>query len=355
MPGMDGIEFLERCRAIVPDAQRIMLTGQADLAIAMSAVNRGQVFRFLTKPCMPPQLLEAVMAAAARHAELQADKPARRQAADLRQPTASVADEAVPSNSDERALLNDLLDAIVRERLELHYQPIIDVEVGRVRGFEGLARWQHERIGYVSPTQFIAIAERGGEITRVGQWVLRRACLDAGELSKNGATKVNVNVSAQKPVNPGFVRHLEHCLTIPGLHPGVLELELTESALAKDIDMLRDQLTQLRNLGVSICVDDFGTGYSSLSYLSRLPVDVIKVDRVFVREFDDGGKTIVKAALDIARDFGREVIIEGVETEEMLQRVREIGASFVQGYLFARPMPVSELASWLAEPRDLRY
>src|SRR6185312_3530616 len=168
--------------------------------------------------------------------------------------------------------------------------------------------------------------------------------------SKNGATKVGVNVSAQELANPDFVRHLEHCLTVPGLCPGVLELELTESALAKDIDMLRDQLTQVRSLGVSICVDDFGTGYSSLSYLSRLPVDVIKVDRVFVREFDDGGKTIIKAALDIARDFGREVIIEGVETEEMLHRVREIGASFVQGYLFARPMPVSELASWLAEP-----
>jgi EAL domain-containing protein (putative c-di-GMP-specific phosphodiesterase class I)/CheY-like chemotaxis protein len=354
MPGMDGIEFLERCCALVPEAQRIMLTGQADLATAMSAVNRGQVFRFLTKPCAAPQLLEAVAAAAARYAALEGEKCAIRQAADMHPrhgDSASVADKPVSSHSVERALLDDLLDAILRDRLELHYQPVIDVEAGGVRGFEGLARWHHERIGPVPPTQFVAIAERGGEIARLGQWALRRACLDSRQLSTHGAAKVAVNVSAQELASPHFLRHLEQCLSLPGLRPGTLELELTESALAKDIDTLRDGLTQVRSLGVSISVDDFGTGYSSLSYLSHLPVDVIKVDRVFVRDFDHGGKSIIKAALGIARDLGREVIIEGVETEEMLQRVWEIGASLVQGYLFARPMPVSEVASWLAKPR----
>ncbi|HZT02951.1 MAG TPA: EAL domain-containing protein [Steroidobacteraceae bacterium] len=352
MPGMDGIEFLARCCSLVPRAQRIMLTGQADLSIAMSAVNRGQVFRFLTKPCASPRLLEAVAAATARYAALDAQEEVPRQVADVRQDhrhSAGVPDRSESLDFDDRALLADLLDAIRQDRLQLHYQPIIDVRTGQVRGFEGLARWRHERIGYVPPTRFVAIAERGGEITRLGRWVRRRACLDSGHLSTNGATKVAVNVSAQELVSPRFLRHLEQCLSLPGLRPGTLELELTESALAKDIDALRERLTQARSLGVSICVDDFGTGYSSLSYLSHLPVDVIKVDRVFVREFDDGGKSIIKAALGIARDFGREVIIEGVETEEMLQRVCELGASLVQGYLFARPMPVSDIASWRAD------
>lgn len=355
MPGMNGVEFLERCCALVPEAQRIMLTGQADVATAMSAVNRGEVFRFLTKPCAAPQLFAAIAAAAARYATLQVEKSAIRQAGDIRRSDSDSTREAErPSSSDagERALLDDLLGAILQDRLELHYQPVIDVEAGRVRGFEGLARWHHERIGHVPPTQFVAMAERNGEIARLGQWVLRRACLDSEQLSK-GAAKLAVNVSAQELVSPHFLRHLEQCLSLPGLRPATLELELTESALAKDLDALRDQLTQVRSLGVSISVDDFGTGYSSLAYLSHLPVDVIKVDRVFVRDFDDGGKSIIKAALTIACDFGREVIIEGVETEEMLERVREIGATLVQGYLFARPMPVSELAAWLAEPRRL--
>jgi EAL domain-containing protein (putative c-di-GMP-specific phosphodiesterase class I)/CheY-like chemotaxis protein len=356
MPGMNGIELLERCCALMPEAQRILLTGQADLSTAVSAVNRGQIFRFLTKPCAAAQLLEAIAAAAARYAAQNAENRAR-QAADMRDregDRAKATDEPACAAADERALLDDLLGAIQRDRLEVHYQPIIDVDLGIIRGFEGLARWYHERIGHVPPSQFVAMAERGGEIARLGQWVMRRACLDAGRLSMNGAAKIAVNVSAQELMSPQFLRHLERCLSLPDLRPGTLELELTESALAKNLETLRDQLVQVRNLGVSISVDDFGTGYSSLSYLSHLPVDVIKVDRVFVRDFAAGGKSIIKAALGIARDFGRDVIIEGVETEEMLQQVREIGASLVQGYLFARPMPVSELASWLAEPRALR-
>jgi EAL domain-containing protein (putative c-di-GMP-specific phosphodiesterase class I)/CheY-like chemotaxis protein len=330
MPGIDGVEFLERCCTLAPDAQRIMLTGQADLSTAMSAVNRGQVFRFLTKPCAPPQLLESVAAAAARGA-------------------ADAGDAAGFSDPSERALLSDLLDAVVRDRLELHYQPVVDLETGRVRSVEGLARWHHERIGHVPPSQFIPLAERGGEIARIGRWALRRACLDAQALSTNGAPKVAVNISAQELSSPSFLQHLVQCLALPGLAPKTLELELTESALVKDIGELQALLAEVHKLPVSISVDDFGTGYSSLSYLSQLPVDVIKVDRIFVRDFDRGGKSIIKAALAIARDFGREVIIEGVETEEMLHRVREVGASLIQGYLFARPMPASDLASWLRE------
>lgn len=342
MPGIDGIEFLARCRALAPEAQRIMLTGKADVSTAMSAVNRGEVFRFLTKPCPAPHLLAAIAAAVARHAALAAERSALRQAADMRQQPSSL-------ERGERALLDDLLDAITHDRLQLHYQPVVDVEVGKIRSFEGLARWHHERIGPVPPTQFVPMAERSGEIARLGQWTLRRACLDSDQLCMNGAAKIAVNISTQELAGPDFLQHLEQCLT--GFRPGTLELELTESALAKDIDALRGRLAEARRLGVSISVDDFGTGYSSLSYLSRLPVDVIKVDRVFVREFDGGGKSIIKAALSIARDFGREVIIEGVETEEMLERVREIGASLVQGYLFARPMPIAELISWLNQTR----
>jgi len=126
-----------------------------------------------------------------------------------------------------------------------------------------------------------------------------------------------------------------------------LELELTESALASNMEHLREALEHIRERDVRISVDDFGTGYSSLSYLSRLPIDLIKVDRTFVRDFNRGGQTIIKAALAIAGDFGQEVVIEGVETAEMLEQVRGLGASLIQGYWFAKPMAAAQVPDWL--------
>jgi EAL domain-containing protein (putative c-di-GMP-specific phosphodiesterase class I) len=247
----------------------------------------------------------------------------------------------------QRTMVHALREALAQESLYLHYQPIVDVKEGRVRTLESLARWEHETLGVVGPAIFIPLAEQHGEIVRLGRWALWHACHEGRQLIGDRGLQVAVNVSAKQLMDKDFLPHLEKCLSESGLPPEALELELTESALASDMEYICDVLEQTRRLKVRIAVDDFGTGYSSLSYLSRLPIDLIKVDRAFVRDFDRGGKTIIKAALTIARDFGQEVIIEGVETAEMLEQVCELGASLIQGYWFAKPMPACEVTDWL--------
>jgi predicted signal transduction protein with EAL and GGDEF domain len=254
----------------------------------------------------------------------------------------------LPSERDFE-LLRALRDAIETNAFEIHCQPMLNLATGRIRGFECLARWHDVQLGTVAPATFIPLAEQSGEIVRLGRSILAQSCRVGAAFLATRGCKLSVNVSALEFLDPEFVPCLTHCLSSSGLAPQSLELELTESELARDIDRLRAVMGQLRNLKVRIAVDDFGTGYSSLSYLSHLPIDIIKVDQVFVRDFDQGGKTIIKAALDIARDFGREVIIEGIETEKMLQQVRALGASTIQGYWLARPMPAARVPSWLDE------
>jgi len=255
--------------------------------------------------------------------------------------------DAPPRAERQRELVHALREALVQDGLHLHYQPIVDVRQGCVRGLECLARWERGTLGNIVPTTFIPLAEQSGDIVRLGQWVLWRACHEGRQIAGDSRLEVAVNVSAKQLMDKSFLPHLEKCLLHSGLAPESLELELTESALAIDMEHLREVLEQTRRLKVRIAVDDFGTGYSSLSYLSRLPIDLIKVDQSFVRDFNQGGKTIIKAALNIARDFGLEVIIEGVETAEMLRQVRDLGASLIQGYWFAKPMPAARVPGWL--------
>jgi EAL domain-containing protein (putative c-di-GMP-specific phosphodiesterase class I)/FixJ family two-component response regulator len=351
MPGMGGAEFLSRACAALPQAQRIALTGHADLPSAVAAVNRGQVFRFLIKPCPASELLESVDAAVERYHSHLLEQSAVRRAVDLRQfESAPLKSSQSERSAREAVLLQDLREAVERDSLALQYQPVVDVEAQCVRSIEALARWHHPSLGDVSPAEFIGVAERGGEISRLGQWALRRACREARSFDDD-RLKIAINVSAHEFDAPSYVAHLAKCLALSGLPAQRLELELTESALAKDIQTLRCVLQELKGMGVTISVDDFGTGYSSLSYLSRLPIDAIKVDQVFVREFDQGGKAIIKAALGIARDFGCKVIIEGVETAEQLTQLRELGAWLIQGYVFARPMAPQEVRGWLQRTR----
>jgi len=338
MPGLTGAEFLSQSRAFVPDAQRILLTGQTDLASAIAAINEGEIFRFLSKPCPPATLVSAIEAAVERHRSHALENTALRRKLEERQ---------LQTDPRRRELLQALREALVHDGLHLHYQPIVDVSAGRVRGVECLARWQHSSFGAIGPATFIPLAEQSGDIVRLGQCVLLRACHEGGQLMRSGNREVAVNVSAKQLMDASFLPHLKECLAHSGLPAAALKLELTESALATDLEQLRDVLQQTRQLNVRIAVDDFGTGYSSLAYLSRLPIDVIKVDQTFVRDFHHGGKTIITAALAIARDFALEVIIEGVETAAMLRQVQDLGASLIQGYWFAAPMPAGRVLDWL--------
>jgi diguanylate cyclase (GGDEF)-like protein len=243
-------------------------------------------------------------------------------------------------------LLVALREAMDTDALHLNYQPVIDIKQGCVRKLEALARWQHPTLGPVSPAQFINLAEESGDMPRLGQWILRRACREARQLVGRCCARVAVNVSMQQLLHDNFLAQLDETLQLAQLHPQELELELTESVFSHDADRVLALVTELHKLGITVAIDDFGSGYSSLAYLQRFPADTIKVDRSFASTLGQGGETIIAAALSIGRSFGMEVVIEGVETEMQRRQLTALGATLFQGYLYGKPMPLAEVDPW---------
>lgn len=243
-------------------------------------------------------------------------------------------------------LLVALREAMDTDALHLNYQPVIDIKQGCVRKFEALARWHHPTLGPVSPGQFINLAEESGDMPRLGQWILRRACREARQLVGRCCARVAVNVSMQQLLHDNFLVQLDETLQLAQLHPQELELELTESVFSHDADRVLALVTELHKLGITVAIDDFGSGYSSLAYLQRFPADTIKVDRSFASTLGQGGETIIAAALSIGRSFGMEVVIEGVETEMQRRQLTALGATLFQGYLYGKPMPLAEVDPW---------
>jgi diguanylate cyclase (GGDEF)-like protein len=508
MPRMDGATFLARARAIVPNAARILLTGQTDLRSAIAAVNEAQVLKFLSKPCPPPELHAAVETGIEhfRHAsgvstglrrtltaQIVSQDPVTGLASrtsfsaalsDVCTAAAAGGDDPASSHAvlfinienlgdinalqghsvgdqvlqvlarrlrehcqtalcigrwgdedfavllpcefnDERAvlatadaliaqlaapialqhvaqrtracigiagvpthttdarsaikfaalaarqaklrgggvsclfradwadrvesryqLLVALREAMDTDALHLNYQPVIDVKQGYVRKLEALARWDHPTLGAVSPTLFINLAEESGDMPRLGQWILRRACTEARQLVGRCCARVAVNVSMQQLLHDDFLPQLTETLRISQLQPQELELELTESVFSHDTERVLTLVTELHKLGITVAIDDFGSGYSSLAYLQRFPADSIKVDRSFAATLGQGGETIIAAALSIGRSFGMEVVIEGVETELQRRQLTALGATLFQGYLYGKPMALEEIDPW---------
>jgi diguanylate cyclase (GGDEF)-like protein len=253
-----------------------------------------------------------------------------------------------------RALEADLRAAIAAEAFELHYQAIVNLNSGRIEGFEALLRWPHDERGLVSPTDFIPVAEETGLIAPLGEWVLRQACKDAVQWPE--AVKVAINISALQIRSQNFVPMVAAVLQESGLAPGRLELEITETVLLQDSEGTLATLHRLRDLGTRISMDDFGTGYSSLSYLRKFPFDKIKIDRSFVRDLSkhEDSIAIVRAVAALGRSLGITTTAEGVETAEQLERVRNEGCSEVQGYFFGPPQPTVEVARLLSDRRASR-
>jgi diguanylate cyclase (GGDEF)-like protein len=241
------------------------------------------------------------------------------------------------------ALEADLRQALADGGLEMHYQPLVDVRTGRPRGFEALMRWRHPVKGMIPPLTFIPVAEESGLIVPVGEWGLRQACLDAQTWPDD--ISVAVNLSPVQFKSPGLLNMVRSILEETGLAPPRLQLEITESVLMQDMDQAREVLHQLRELGVRIAMDDFGTGYACLSYLRNLPFDKIKIDRSFVIDVGhrQDSDAIVKAVTGLASNLGMSSLAEGVETCEQLDYLREQGCDEVQGYLFSKAVPGSEL------------
>jgi diguanylate cyclase (GGDEF)-like protein len=237
----------------------------------------------------------------------------------------------------------DLRQAIAAGQLEVHYQPCVNLLDDRITGCEALLRWRHPERGFVSPAEFIPIAEDTGLINQLGEWVLATACAAAAGWPDD--IRLAVNVSPSQFKSGTLPLRVASALAAAGLPASRLELEITEAVLIRDDETALAILHQLRALGVWIALDDFGTGYSSLSYLQRFPFDKIKIDRCFVAHIteQEGSSSIVQAVLDLAAARHMKTTAEGVETEEQRRLLRSLGCTEMQGFLFSKARPVSEI------------
>ncbi|MGH9945361.1 MAG: putative bifunctional diguanylate cyclase/phosphodiesterase, partial [Pyrinomonadaceae bacterium] len=248
-------------------------------------------------------------------------------------------------------LESDMRRAVEREEFLLHYQPIVSLATGELRGFEALARWPHPQRGMISPTEFIPLAEETGLIIPLGGWVLRTACRQMRDwLRAHPETQnwtVSVNLSGKQFLQHDLADQVRVTLEEAGISPRNLKLEITETVLMENSAAAIATLDELRALGVELSIDDFGTGYSSLSYLHRLPVNTLKIDRSFIQLMSDGGENgeIVRTIVLLARSLGMDVVAEGVETSEQVELLKRLGSDYAQGYYYSRPVDARGAAS----------
>ena len=259
------------------------------------------------------------------------------------------------------ALEADLREAIKNESFHLAYQPIIDVASDSVNGFEALIRWHHPLRGNIPPDQFIPIAEETGLIVELGKWVLKEACYQLKQWQLFECLdnlSMSVNVSSNQLKGKDFINVLDNALTESGLNGKHLKLELTETSLIENTDILKSLLAQINERGVELAIDDFGTGYSSLSYLTQLPVQNIKIDRKFVDAIDstpDGSicqdaVEIVRAAITLGQSVRMKVTAEGIETQTEMEVLKELGCDYAQGYLISKPLLADQVVAFLEPP-----
>lgn len=265
--------------------------------------------------------------------------------------------ESINTRALERLELeSSLRKAIERNEFQLYYQPKVDLKSGQVVGAEALIRWISPERGFVPPDAFISLAEETGLLVPIGEWVLREACRQNKEWIDAGlpAIRVSVNISAVQCTDERFLHTVADGLRDSGLCAQLLELEVTESLLMKNLETSVALLERLKALGLQISIDDFGTGHSSLSYLKRLPIDTIKIDRSFIRDIidDPDDANIVEATITLGHNLRLTVVAEGVEDEHQLEFLRARGCDETQGYFFSKPLPAEEFAMWLDNHRD---
>ncbi|MBX7062617.1 MAG: PAS domain S-box protein [Pyrinomonadaceae bacterium] len=240
----------------------------------------------------------------------------------------------------------DLRHAIDKEQFEVHYQPIVDLESGKVSEFEALIRWQHPEHGLVGPEEFVHVAEETGLIIPIGKWILSEACRQLAQWQRDAdrLLTVSVNLSAKQLMHPTLATQVREAIGRSGLDPSQIKLEVTESTVMEHSDKALKVLRELRRLGVGLSTDDFGTGYSSLSYLQKFPFQRLKIDRSFVKAMDDDEKSslIVKTILMLGENLDLEVVAEGIETRSQREKLRELNCGLGQGYLFSRPVPAAQ-------------
>ena len=331
MPGMDGHAVLREFKRRFPFTVRMVLSGTGDMEQAVSAINQGEIFRFHIKPVPTDVLLASVEEAAAlyrRHVAFAA---------------------AQPQGDDESAAFRS---ALANNEMRLYVQPQMRNEHHTLRGIEALARWEHPTRGLLHPGDFLAMGEACGAMGDLTDWMLEAACAAAAGWRKTFAPglTIGVNITASDVGDPGFPQRIARALGRHGLPPEALELELVEGMALDGETGPRRMLKTLAAMGVGLAIDDFGTGYSALGYLRNLPMDVLKIDRIFVADLETDGnaRRIVEAIIRLGWDLGLEVIAEGIETRDQMRILREAGCRTFQGYLIARPMPAADFPAWFA-------
>ena len=263
---------------------------------------------------------------------------------------------APPAN--QLAVEQDLRDALTAGDLRLAFQPFVRIGDGTPIGVEALLRWQHPDRGFLSPVEFLDVADQSGLIVPIGAWMLGEACRHAARWRRQQPDfLLTVNLSATQLADPGVVAAVARALEESGLDPEGLGLELTEQVLIGDEDDALTTLSALKGIGIKLLLDDFGTGFSSLSYLKRFPIDIVKIDRSFIEGLGDsrqGGDdaAIVAALVSMSRATGKLVIPEGIETEAQVSELRRLGCRFGQGYHFSRPLQMADFDSWLTSVRS---
>jgi EAL domain-containing protein (putative c-di-GMP-specific phosphodiesterase class I) len=246
-------------------------------------------------------------------------------------------------------LESDLRKAIEREEFQVYYQPMMDIIQNRLVGFEALIRWLHPTRGFVSPGEFVPVAEETGLVSAIDHWVSHTACRQLArwqaKFPRCQDLKISLNLSPQDLQNPHLLTDIDDLVQTSGLAYRYIALEITESMLIEDVSKTIALLTQLKARQMQISIDDFGTGYSSLNYLHRLPADTLKIDRTFVSQMcnDHRNHQVVNTIITLGQHLEMAVVAEGVETVEQLQDLQQLGCQFAQGYLFARPMPAADI------------
>ena len=254
----------------------------------------------------------------------------------------------------------ELRNALKNNELFVHYQPVFSLKTNYLKGFEALLRWKNPRLGSVTPAVFIPVAEQSGLILEIGDWVLREACTQLKTWHNRypllNQIVMNVNISGRQFVQPDFIERLKEIIEITGINPGCLKLEITETILMDSKQHEADLFNVLREMGILLQIDDFGTGYSSLSYIQHIPVEIIKIDRSFIKELSNGEKYIdlVHAIVRMAHSLNMETTAEGIETWDQKEILSTMGCDYGQGYLLAKPTDPSIIDSYLeGEQRDL--
>jgi diguanylate cyclase (GGDEF)-like protein len=256
-------------------------------------------------------------------------------------------------------LENDLRRAIDRQELVLHYQPIVSLNSGRIKGFEALVRWRHPQRGYISPMDFVPIAEETGLIIPIGQWVFEEACRQVKEwqeqLPQFSSLQMSINLSNRQFAQADLIEQIRNTLLRLDVKPSCIKLEITESMMMQNVESAIDMLKQIRGLGIELSMDDFGTGYSSLNYLRRFPISTLKIDRSFVSQMtgENDNAEIVKTILMLATNLNMNVVAEGIETESQLAQLCRLACGYGQGFLFSKPLDAHDARAFLMKSGPL--